>query len=92
MISQIGYDLGSWTQDFPRGLRIDVQRDDGSVVTVLNPDEYGQVMALSEVGELRLPISPVKARSVSLVQTGYHPILDWSIAEIGFVTPRKETR
>jgi hypothetical protein len=69
-----------------------VQRDDGSVVTVLNPDEYGQVMALSEVGELRLPISPVKARSVSLVQTGYHPILDWSIAEIGFVTPRKETR
>ncbi len=92
MISQIGYDSGSWSQDFPRGLRIDVQRDDGSVVTVLNPDEYGQVMALSEVGELRLPISPVKARSVSLVQTGYHPILDWSIAEIGFVTPRKETR
>lgn len=91
-ISQLRYNLGTWSQDFPRGLRIDVQREDGSVVTVLNPDEFRQVMALSELGELWLPIAPVKARSVSLVQTGYHPILDWSIAEIGFVTPLKETR
>jgi hypothetical protein len=86
-ISGIHYDLAGWSQDYPRGLRIDVQGPNGETINVLTPDEFAQVMPLGELGELQLPFPPVVAKSVVLTQTDTHPILDWSIAEVGLFSP-----
>lgn len=90
-VSGIDYDLGDWSQDYPRGLRVDIESPDGRVLSVLGSDEYRQVMPLGEPGKLRLSFPAVLAKRVVLTQTGNHPILDWSIAELRLLTPVSAT-
>lgn len=86
-ISGLYYDFAGWPQDAPGGLRIDVQGLNGETINVLTSDEFAQVMPLGELGELRLSFPPVVAKSLILTQTETHPILDWSIAELGLLSP-----
>jgi hypothetical protein len=90
VMSGFRYNLGGWSVDYPRGLRVDVTDEFGAVVTVLTPDEFQTLMPLSESDEFRIPIKPTKVRSVTFTQTGTHPILDWSIAELSlFQSPAR---
>lgn len=86
-MSGFEYSLAGWPQDYPRGLRVDVADDLGVTKTVLSSDEFRSWAPLFESGEYWIPLSPVKARSITFTQTGNHPILDWSIAELSILQP-----
>ncbi len=87
VVSGFEYSLAGWPQDFPRGLRVEVVDDVGATQTVLSADDFRSLAPLFESGEYWIPLSPVKARSITFIQTGNHPILDWSIAEIAILQP-----
>jgi hypothetical protein len=85
-ISAIEYDLGEWSQDYPRGLQIDSENARGEREVVLTNEQYQYLVAFWKGGTFRFWFSPREARRVILSQTGTHPILDWSIAELRFFT------
>jgi len=79
----IGYQIGEFRHDYPRGLTIEVEGVDGSVHTVLTPELHAVVHYYTDHESFfRLVFSPINAKAVILHQTGKHPILDWSIAEL----------
>ena len=85
-ISAIEYDLGEWEQDYPRGLRIEIENAGGNREVVLTNEQYQYLVAFWKGDTFRFWFSPREARRVILSQTGTHPILDWSIAELRFFT------
>ncbi len=85
-ISAIEYDLGEWSQDYPRGLQIDSENARGEREVVLTNEQYQYLVEFWKGGTFRFWFSPREARRVILSQTGTHPILDWSIAELRFFT------
>ena len=85
-ISAFEYDLGDWAQDFPRGLRVDIENSRGERETLLTNQHYQYLVAFWKGATLRFWFSPREARRFILSQTGTHPILDWSIAELRLFT------
>ncbi|MEN9845735.1 MAG: hypothetical protein RIS36_882 [Pseudomonadota bacterium] len=80
------YSLGSWSQDYPRALRIETEDVTGRREVRLSNDEYQRLLAFWKGDTFRFWFSPRKVRRVIFTQTGRHPILDWSIAELRFFT------
>jgi hypothetical protein len=85
-ISAIEYDLGEWEQDYPRGLRIELENPSGKREVVLTNEHYQYLVAFWKGDTFRFWFSPRVAQRIILSQTGTHPILDWSIAELRFFT------
>ena len=85
-LAALEYSLGSWGQDYPRALRIETEDVTGRRDVLLSNDEYQRLLAFWKGDTFRFWFSPRKVRRVILTQTGRHPILDWSIAELRFYT------
>ena len=84
-ISKIHYDLGTWKQDFPRGLSIKAELSNGEQITLLKARDYRAVRYYLEAdNSFDFYFDPVRAKSLIFTQTDGHPILDWSIAELDF--------
>lgn len=86
-MSGFEYSLAGWPQDYPRGLRVDVVDDLGATKTVLTELEFLSLTPMFESAEYWIPIGPVRVASITFTQTGNHPILDWSIAELSILQP-----
>jgi hypothetical protein len=85
-LAALEYSLGSWGQDYPRALRIEIEDATGGREVLLTNEEYQRLLAFWKGDVFRLWFSPRKVRRVILTQMGRHPILDWSIAELRFFT------
>jgi hypothetical protein len=83
-LQQISYRMGKWPQDYPRGMEVQVRGLSGEVRTLLSSEDYRDIAPLLADGELRLRVDAQDVVEVTLRQVGSHPILDWSIAELGF--------
>lgn len=88
-LAAIEYDLGEWAHDYPRGLEIHLLKNDGSTVTVLSSEEFQSIRYFMQENTVVPILFPEhEVRGVRLVQTGSHPIVDWSIAELRFFSHR----
>jgi hypothetical protein len=85
-LSALDYSLGSWQQDYPRALRIETEDVTGRRSVLLSNEEYQRLLAFWKGDTVRFWFSPRKVRRVIFTQTGRHPILDWSIAELRLYT------
>ncbi len=85
----IEYDLGEWSHDYPRGLEVQFLKPDGSAQTTLSADEFRSLRYfMQENTVIPMTFPEHEVRGVRLVQTGQHPIVDWSIAELRFYAHR----
>jgi hypothetical protein len=83
------YDLGEWSHDYPRGLEVQLLLADGTATTVLKDNEFeGLRLFLPDNTEVPILFPPSDVSGVRLVQTGTHPVVDWSIAELRFYSER----
>lgn len=86
VIKAIDYSMGSWPQDYPRGLQIEFEKPSGERITYLDNKGWASIRYLLETeSELRFYTKPVEITKVILTQTGSHPIFDWSVAEISLL-------
>ncbi len=83
-ISAIRYHLGKWGHDYPRSLRIQAIREDGSKVELLGFEEYNRLLYYIEYRPVFTLYfkQPIKVNGLLLEQGGSHPIVDWSIAQV----------
>jgi hypothetical protein len=85
----IEYDLGEWIHDYPRGLEVDLLLPNGSVKPVLSEAEFeGIRIFLQDNRSVPIVFPSQEVRGVRLIQTGRHPVVDWSIAELRFFSQR----
>lgn len=88
-LAAIEYDLGEWAHDYPRGLEIHLLKNDGSTVTVLSDPEFQSIRYFMQENTVVPILFPEhEVHGVRLIQTGSHPIVDWSIAELRFFSRR----
>ncbi|MCB0310696.1 MAG: discoidin domain-containing protein, partial [Bdellovibrionales bacterium] len=79
----IRYELGEWSHDFPRGLKVEIQSPDGSNHQVVSPESYKAIRYLLEDrSSLTLPFDRLDAERLVFTQTGNDAVFDWSVAEI----------
>ncbi len=90
----VDLDLGPYRQDYPRGLALEIARDDGSwelipaTPFVIGPLRWAGTHLLREGAErVALRFSPLRIRSLRLIQTGADPVFDWSVAELRLLAP-----
>lgn len=77
------YDLSEWMHDYPRGLRIDIKLTNDEIVNILDEKRYYPVRYyLENRAYTTFYFKPLLSKQIILTQTGQHPILDWSIAEV----------
>lgn len=82
-IRGVGYSSENFKHDFPRGLLIQLEQENGERVDVLKPTALHPVRYFLGGPEERLFVfEPMKVKRVSLIQTGEDPIFDWSISEV----------
>lgn len=75
--------LGEFRHDYPRRLEVYAERENGEKVTVMSNDQYEALKYFDKcIAEIDIPLPNFPVSSLTLVQTGTHPILDWSIAEL----------
>ena len=75
-------DLGAWSHDHPRQLDVIFHLADGSSRTLFSRYDFYAVEYLLYEHPLALVTGPLTTTSIELVQSGSHPLFDWSIAEI----------
>ncbi len=81
----IQYIYGHWSHDYPRGLLIKAKTAAGVELDLFNPADYEAMKYTSAVNEeISIYLAGEPVVSLSFIQTGSHPILDWSIAELKF--------
>ena len=88
-IRGIAYCLGEWAHDYPRGLEIQALKTDGTSDVVFSAEDYAAVSYLSFShydceSDLVLSVPPEPVTGFRFIETGSHPVLDWSIAELRF--------
>lgn len=76
------YYLGSWPQDFPRSLRIEVTDASGRNHLVMSDRQYRSLRYLANDNDFQVFFNVQDAVSVTLHQEGSDAVFDWSIAEI----------
>jgi hypothetical protein len=87
-ISRLELDVGMWSGDYPRGIRIDAVPADSDVpITVWDGGATGAAMLATLADRVRVPVTldlatPVRARELLLTVTAGHAALSWSIAEL----------
>lgn len=85
------YSEGRWTSDYPRSLSIVAEQSDGSQKSLLSPEEFVAIRYyLEEDGEFKFYFPATEISRLKITQLGRHPVFDWSIAEIGFLSPSPE--
>jgi hypothetical protein len=88
-LAAVEYDLGEWSHDYPRGLEIQLLEPDGSTRTVLSNQEFQSIRYLmQETSVVPIGFPEREVVGVRFVQTGSHPVVDWSIAELRFLAYR----
>lgn len=87
-VSAIRWQLGSWEQDYPRGLRILGETESGDRVVLLSDGEYGQLSVFFRGADFEFWFRPRALKKVILEQVGSHGILDWSLAEVALYSGR----
>jgi hypothetical protein len=92
LMDGLDYQLGQWQSDFPRSLEITCIRG-SSRVSLLSREGYAAMRYVTTGSEqtaafLHLAFAPHQCDSLRLEQSGHHPILDWSVAELA-ITGRK---
>ena len=84
-VGKIRLSLGHWKHDYPRGLLVTAELENGEKKRLLSRKEYWYVRYYLEGNAgFDFYFAPVKAKSITFTQTAEHPILDWSIAELEF--------
>ncbi|MCB0317124.1 MAG: glycosyltransferase family 39 protein [Bdellovibrionales bacterium] len=84
-IEKISMLLGEWKHDYPRGLTITAELENGIKQRLLSNKDYWYVRYYLEGNAgFDFNFKPVKVKSLTFIQTSEHPILDWSIAELNF--------
>lgn len=81
--------LGEWASDFPRGLEIYARGQDGTESLLISSEDYSAMIYLFDSftdceDEFVITFPPITADKFRFVETGSHPVLDWSIAELRF--------
>ncbi len=89
----IEYLMEEWSHDYPRGLEVDLELADGSTDVVLDPVHFRGVQYFlhdEATWHVFFPATSLDktVRAVTLRQTGSHPVLDWSVAEVRFFMDR----
>ena len=78
-ISGMTIDLGLWLSDAPKGLIVEGQNEEGDYCTIVDI-QRAQDYELGRAWDFYF--KPKRFRKLRLIQSGSHPILDWSIAEL----------
>jgi hypothetical protein len=81
-VTAVRLQLGSWTQDYPRGLRIVGEDPSGRTVVLFSDRYYARTSLFFRGSDFEAWFPPQKLTKVKLEQVGSHGILDWSIAEV----------
>ena len=85
VIGSLSIDLGYWTTDRARELFIEGLSPAGEWCVLFST--AGNLKFYEETGRtFDLYFRPQAYRAIRLVQTGKHPVLDWSVAELEFFT------
>ena len=82
VISSLRYQLGEWSQDYPRGLRIFAEDSDGAKREILSPMDYLKLAIFFKGSDFEFWFQPRTVKRIIFEESGSHPILDWSIAEL----------
>jgi len=83
VVQGLGYDIGMWPHDGPRGLKIELLLPDGTRESVLPPEDYAALSYLYQINgafKFRFPARVISG--VILTQTGQDARMDWSIGEL----------
>jgi hypothetical protein len=88
VLAGVMYELGVWLHDYPRGLEISLRTASGAVKSVLTEAQYDRAQIyLRENRGLSLLWPPEAVTSITLTQTKWDPVFDWSIAELYVYEP-----
>ena len=94
VLAGVELDLGRFSTDYPRGLRVEVADESGAFVPVPAGPRFvgplgwtGTHLLRDGVDRVVVSFPPVHARSLRLVQTGADPVFDWSVAELRLFGP-----
>ncbi|MCC6933506.1 MAG: glycosyltransferase family 39 protein [Deltaproteobacteria bacterium] len=80
-VGSLSLELGFWTTDRARELFIEGQTNDGQWCVIFST--AGNLKFYEETARtLDLYFKPQPYKAIRLIQTGKHPVLDWSIAEL----------
>ena len=82
LVSGLRYDHGQWLHDYPRGLLVIGETEDGKEFELINERQYEALRYIEVGGEWKVYFKPKILKSLKVKQRGEHPILDWSIAEL----------
>jgi hypothetical protein len=84
VVRALEYDLGLWSTDYPRSLRIECRSVDGDLSLLLPEDDYekSRVLNFRDVGLLYNFDSAQTCSEVVFTQLGEDSVFDWSIAEV----------
>ena len=85
-IAAIRLQLGLWSQDYARGLRIIGRDVGGNRVVLLSDSDYPKLAAFFRGRDLEVWFPSRILTKIVLEQVGSHGILDWSIAELTLYT------
>lgn len=82
-LKALRYDLGTWPQDFPRGLQIEFEKANGERILYFDSQGWEAVRYFLQMQSvLTFYVPEQEVSKVILTQTKRHGIFDWSIAEI----------
>jgi hypothetical protein len=89
-IGKLCFEFGQYGTDFPHGYRVEVSEDGEKWKTVSDMPHAGgglywrgsHPVCFANGNTLTAAFPTIDARYVKIVQTGAHPIYDWSIAEV----------
>ena len=82
-VRALRYDLGKFWHDYPRALRIEIERPDGTRHELCSPAAFEAVRYfLWRMTEYFFYIRPTEVRRVILTEEGRDEVFDWSIAEL----------
>lgn|GEM_PF-748622 len=83
--------FGVWRSDLAKAMSIEATLADGTTKTLLSPVEYRGIRHLGfGEGSFDIRFDPVEIRSLTFMNLGSDPMLDWSIAELNLFGRLKE--
>jgi len=93
-LAGVDLELGGFTTDYPRGVAVEVTREDGSwtrlpaEMVLAGPLVWAGTHVLRDgVERVALRFPPVRTGAVRVVQAGEDPVFDWSVAELHLLGP-----
>ena len=87
-IGAIDYQVGEWTHDYPRRLKITGVTESGERSKLLSVGGYLRINYLGSGDAWRIYLPGERFKSLILEQVGSDTFFDWSIAELSILTTR----